>query len=77
MVRYFRRGADERKILVQERIKIFSENIFDPRLETHKLHGRMSDKWAFCINRKDRIVFSFISPGHVLFLDVGDHDVYK
>ena len=60
-----------------EREAIFRENPFDPRLETHKLHGKESDAWAFSINRSYRIKFVFLTDVSVLFLDVGTHDIYR
>ncbi|OGI98398.1 hypothetical protein A3H53_04225 [Candidatus Nomurabacteria bacterium RIFCSPLOWO2_02_FULL_40_10] len=75
--RYLKKISAGEKDLVFELLEIFSKNAFDPRLKTHKLHGRMAEKWAFSINRKDRIVFRFISGNHVLLLDIGDHDIYQ
>lgn len=55
---------------------IFRENPFDARLETHKLHGRLSDLWSFSITRKIRITFEFGENQTVTFHEVGDHDIY-
>ncbi|MDP3784826.1 MAG: type II toxin-antitoxin system mRNA interferase toxin, RelE/StbE family [bacterium] len=63
-------GKAERKEL------IFRKNTFDPRLDTHKLHGRLKDKWSFSVDREYRILFEF-DDGDVVFLDIGDHDLYK
>ncbi|HEY4514543.1 MAG TPA: type II toxin-antitoxin system mRNA interferase toxin, RelE/StbE family [Candidatus Paceibacterota bacterium] len=60
--------------LAVEREIIFKSSIFDPRLETHKLHGKDRDHWAYSINYKYRIKFIFLSDGNVLYLDVGTHD---
>jgi mRNA-degrading endonuclease YafQ of YafQ-DinJ toxin-antitoxin module len=75
--RYLKRISPSEKALVFGLLEIFSKNAFDIRLKTHKLHGRMADRWAFSINRKDRIIFRFISGDHVLLLDIGDHDIYQ
>ena len=61
----------------KEREQIFRKNAFDPRLRTHKLHGRDKDSWAFWIDYTYRIKFIFLSEEEVLFLDVGTHDIYK
>ena len=41
---------------------IFRKNPFDTRLKTHKLHGRLSDLWAFSVTNKYRIVFCHFLP---------------
>jgi mRNA-degrading endonuclease YafQ of YafQ-DinJ toxin-antitoxin module len=60
-----------------EKINIFRENPFDPRLKTHKLDGKEKDCWAFWIDYKFRIKFIFLSENEVLFLDIGPHNIYK
>lgn len=55
---------------------IFREDPFHPSLETHKLHGKEKNAWAFSINRKYRIKFVFITSSQVLFLEIGLHDIY-
>jgi len=53
---------------------IFRGNIFDPRLHTHKLHGKDHEHWAYSVDNRYRIKFLFIDDHHVLCLDVGLHD---
>lgn len=64
--------------LIQERAlrreEIFQENPFDPRLGTHKLHGKRKDEWAFSVDYSYRITFVFLSVGDVLYTDIGTHD---
>jgi mRNA-degrading endonuclease RelE of RelBE toxin-antitoxin system len=42
-----------------EREQLFKKNAFDPRLNTHKLHGKDKDLWAYSIDHKYRIKFLF------------------
>ena len=63
--------------VAKEKEFIFRNNIFDSRLDIHKLHGREKEAWAFSINRSYRIKFIFLVPGSVLFLEIGTHDIYK
>ena len=56
---------------------IFKDNPFDLRLKTHKLHGKLKSFYSFSINSKIRIVFKFINREKVVFLDVGDHNIYR
>ncbi len=63
--------------LAEEKEKIFKDNPFDSRLETHKLHGKDRDIWSFSITRSYRIKFVFLDSNSVLFLEIGTHDIYK
>mgnify|MGYP001611951755 CR=1 FL=1 len=56
---------------------IFRGNPFDERLNTHKLHGRLSDLWAFSVTTKFRIAFEFGKNQSVTFHTIGDHDIYE
>ena len=57
--------------------KLFRKNPFDPRLHTHKLHGRLSAFWSFSITSGHRIIFEFGDEGVVFFHAVGAHGVYE
>lgn len=61
----------------KEKESILRANPFDPRLDTHKLHGREKEIWAFSINRSYRIKFIFINNATVLFIEIGTHKIYK
>lgn len=56
--------------------KLFRINPFHPNLDTHKLHGKLKNQWSFSVDKKYRILFEFVSQD-VVFLDVGDHEIYK
>ena len=56
---------------------LFRKDHFSATLETHKLHGKLKEFYSFSIDSKFRIVFRFITGKKVIFLDVGDHDVYR
>lgn len=55
---------------------IFRENLFNSKLRTHKLHGKLKNQWSFSIDIKYRILFEF-DNNDVIFLDVGNHKLYK
>lgn len=46
-------------------------------LKTHKLHGKFSDCYSFSVNYKMRIVFQYEAKNRVIFLAIGDHDIYR
>lgn len=65
------------KIKAKERERIFRANPFDPRIETHKLHGKYKDYWSFTIINQYRIMFAFADSDAVDFVNIGTHDIYK
>ena len=64
------------KNAAEEKEKIFRKDPFDPQLKTHKLAGRMRGYWAFSVDYRYRILFSFEGEGLVRFHTVGTHDIY-
>lgn len=56
---------------------LFRRDTFDSRLKTHKLHGKLKNQWSFSVDRRIRILFEFINKSIVIFLDIGDHDIYQ
>jgi len=65
------------KDAAEKKESLFKADAFHPSLETHKLHGKDRDIWAFSINKKYRIKFVFLNEGAVLFVDIGTHDIYR
>lgn len=61
---------------VVERALLFKKDPFDSRLKTHKLHGKLKDKWSFSVDTTCRVLFEF-DGAEIIFLDIGDHDLYK
>lgn len=61
----------------EEKEVIFRNDPFDSRLHTHKLHGNISDFWAFYLDQRYRIIFAFIEKDAVRFYAIGDHSIYK
>ena len=60
-----------------EKIELFKNENNHKMLKVHKLHGSFSNYLSFSVNYKFRIIFRYISKSEVLFLDIGDHDIYK
>ena len=76
--RAFKRLPKILKNKAEEKEKIFRINPFDPRLETHQLHGKYKKFWSFSINKDCRIMFKFgTSINKVIFINVGTHEIYK
>ncbi len=75
--RRFKKLPRELKLKALEKEKIFRKDQFHPQLKTHKLSGKLAGRWAFWIDFKCLIIFSFIDSKTIHFLSVGDHDIYK
>lgn len=63
----------------KEREKFFRQNPFHPILETHRLHGKHKNYRAFSIDKSNRIMFQFLNAAktEVIFINVGNHEIYK
>lgn len=60
-----------------ERIDLFKEVENHKKLKVYKLKGRLADLYSFSVTYSHRIVFSYESKNAVVFLAVGDHEIYK
>jgi mRNA-degrading endonuclease YafQ of YafQ-DinJ toxin-antitoxin module len=58
------------------KIILFKNNPFDPSFKTHKLHGKLKNQWSFAVKGQYRVVFIF-EKTDAIFLDIGNHDIYK
>ncbi|MCX7050047.1 MAG: type II toxin-antitoxin system mRNA interferase toxin, RelE/StbE family [Candidatus Sumerlaeota bacterium] len=58
----------------KQKMAIFVEDPFDPRLKSHKLSGKLEGLWAFTVEYNCRVIFEFIGEGRVIFIDIGTHD---
>lgn len=74
------RGLDrEIKEQTEESIALFRRNPFNIRLDTHRLHGKLKKQWSFSVNNQYRILFDFLNKEQTeaVFLDIGDHRIYR
>lgn len=74
--RAYKKLAIGLKSKAETKEKLFRVNPFHPSLDTHKLHGKLKNQWSFSVNKKYRILFEFDSQ-NIVFLDVGDHEIYQ
>ena len=65
------------KVKAEEKEKIFQNNPFDNKLDTHKFHGEYKAYWAFTVVGQYRIMFDFSGPETVDFINIGTHDIYR
>lgn len=76
-LRSFKKLPSELIIEAKEKILLFEKTPQHPFLKTHKLKGKLSDKYSFSVNYQYRIVFEYEKPNQVVLLGIGDHDIYK
>jgi mRNA-degrading endonuclease YafQ of YafQ-DinJ toxin-antitoxin module len=58
------------------RIALFRERSNHQRLKVHKLHGKYAGFLGFSIDRKNRIMFEWVSDKEARLHTVGDHSIY-
>ena len=73
------RQSPNLKIEVLQTLDQLQEDLFHPRLRTHKLKGDLSDRYACSINYSDRILFQVVEnpdsgDEEILLLALGSHD---
>lgn len=74
----FKRLPKDIKTKAINKEKIFRRNCFDPRLKTHKLKGKFSNRFAFSVDYSYRILFRFRKKkNEVIFENVGPHSIYR
>lgn len=75
--RVYRKLPPVLKNKAKQKEKIFRENPFDKRLNTHKLKGKYAKYWSFSVTDSYRIMFDFMKDSEVSFINVGSHDIYN
>ena len=61
-----------------ERESLFLINPFHPFLETHKLHGKYKDYFAFTVIGQYRVMCTFMeNRKDIGFINIGTHEIYK
>lgn len=56
---------------------IFRENPMHPSLRLHTLRGKLQGFWSLSISYQYRIVFEWMTTGDVMFISIGNHDIYR
>jgi mRNA-degrading endonuclease RelE of RelBE toxin-antitoxin system len=59
-----------------KKIEMFKDRINHKRLGVHKLHGKYAGFLGFSIDRKNRVMFEWISNTEARLHTIGDHDIY-
>lgn len=75
--RSFKKMPRSIKESFDNKIKLFIKHPFHPKLETHKLHGKLAPYYAFYLRDGYRVLFDFLNDNNVLLINVGSHNDYK
>ncbi len=64
---------------VERTLNLLQQDVFAPSLETHKLKGKLADRWACSVEYDLRIVFDFVQiegqqEDAIRLLAIGTHD---
>ncbi|MCH8821678.1 type II toxin-antitoxin system mRNA interferase toxin, RelE/StbE family [Patescibacteria group bacterium] len=73
----YKKLPDNIKDIAEQKEAIFQNNPFNLKLKTHKLKGKFRNYYSFSITYSYRIVFRFLTKNKVLFVDCGDHSIYR
>lgn len=73
-LKQYLRKHPQKQMLLSNAIDLFITDPYHPSLETHKLKGTLSGYLAFSIEYDLRIIFFFVSPNEVVFVNIGTHD---
>lgn len=60
-------------------LELLQEDPFNPKLNTHKLHGKLKGYWASIVEYDCRIVFTFATIPEsknkiIVLIDIGTHN---
>lgn len=64
---------------IDERLNILAEDPFFPKLQAHRLKGKLAGSWACSVEYDCRIIFNFVEnletgEDDILLIDIGSHD---
>lgn len=63
---------------IEKQVKLFESNPKHPSLRTHKLTGKLANRWSISISRGLRMVYLILDEDIAYFVDLGTHDeVYR
>ena len=62
------------EILFWQKLEVFRQDPFDPRLKTHRLAGKLERYWAFSVAYDCRVIFRFLSDERAVLADIGSHE---
>lgn len=63
---------------VHKQLKLFQTHPNHPSLRTHKLTGKMKNRWSISLSRSYRLIYILLDKYEAYFIAIGTHDqVYR
>lgn len=75
-LRSLKKLAPQLREMAFKRIELFRNRANHQRLKVHKLHGKYAGFFGLAIDRKNRIMFEWVSDTEARLHTVGDHSIY-
>lgn len=76
-LRDFKKLPTQAQVDAKDKIALFHDVKNHEHLLVHKLRGKLKDCYSFSVTYSHRIVFEYENKNTIIFLAIGDHDVYK
>jgi mRNA-degrading endonuclease YafQ of YafQ-DinJ toxin-antitoxin module len=76
-LRDFKKLSRQAQLDAKEKIALFRDTKNHEQLQVHKLRDRLKECYSFSVTYSHRIVFTYKDKSTIIFLPIGDHDVYK
>lgn len=63
---------------ISKQLELFQLHPQHPSLRTHKLSGKMKNRWSISLSRSLRIIYILLETDEAYFIAIGSHDkVYR
>lgn len=63
---------------VNKQLRLFQLHPKHPSLRTHKLSGKMKNRWSISLSRSFRMIYILLKADEAYFIAIGTHDkVYR
>ncbi len=63
---------------INKQLKLFQLQPQHPSLRTHKLSGKMKNRWSISLSRSFRMIYILLDKDEAYFIAIGTHDkVYR
>lgn len=67
-------SIQKRAVEVEKRFRM---NPLHPSVRLHQFKGRLSGLWSISVTMNVRIIFERMENGDLVFLSIGQHDLYR
>ncbi len=65
-------------VQVNKQLKLFQLQPQHPSLRTHKLTGKMKNRWSISLSKSLRMIYILLESDEAYFIAIGTHDkVYR